>query len=247
MKRQSSTAATYARFCSTCRMSNNNNSNNNNNNCNEWVSVFLSECVLSLRGYSPVAPVRNSTSDMNEVMDQLSSRQVALELLDRRCVNDARRYKAAQNKSLFRSKMLEHRRFQAQMAQLQRYKESALTHMDAVSNHEINQTFMRAIQGTVSGMKVSSTDVTTVVLEDLQESLSNVKEISDLLGQPLTSVEEVTDEDLDTEFVEFTALNTITEAPPSCAPSDWLSPPQNIPVEPVVVVELRTSVFENFN
>ena len=209
--------------------------------CHEWVSVFLSECVLSMRGYSP-APVRNSASDMNEVMEQLSTRLLALELQDRRCVTEARRGKATQNKSLFRSKMLEHRRLNAQMEQLQRYRESALAHMDAMSNHEINQTFMRAIRGTVTGMKANHTEATTAV-EDLQESMSSVKEISELLGQPLASVEEATDEDLDAEFMEFTALETITEAP------QGVSLPAVVVVEPVVApqlrqIELRTAVFE---
>ena len=201
--------------------------------CTEWVSVFMSECVVSMRGYSTVA-VRNSVSDMNEVLDQLVSRQSALELQDRRCVAEARRNRGGPNKVLFRSKMLEHRRLQAQMAQLQRYRESALAHMDAVSNHEINQTFLRAIQGTVSGIKVSHSDAASVV-EDLQESISNVKEISELLGHG--GVEDATDDDLDNEFMEFTALETITEAPcvvPQLPETVALIPP----------MELRTAVFE---
>jgi DNA-binding NarL/FixJ family response regulator len=212
--------------------------------CSEWVSVFFSECILSMRGYSPATAVRNSASDMNEVMDQLASRQLALELQDRRCVAEARRNRGGLNKTLFRSKMLEHRRLQAQMAQLQRYRESALAHMDAVSNHEINQTFVRAIQGTVSGIKVSQVDVSSVV-EDLQESISGVKEISDLLGQPLAGAEEVTDEDLENEFMEFTSLETITEAP-SAPVKEWVAlsptPPAAVATQPMM--ELRTAVFE---
>jgi hypothetical protein len=194
-----------------------------------------------MRGYKHVAG-RNGASDMNEVMDQLAARQLALELQDRRCVAEARRSRGGLNKALFRSKMLEHRRLQAQMAQLQRYRESALAHMDAVSNHEINQTFMRAIQG--SGIiKVNHSDAASAV-EDLQESISSVKEISDLLGQPLAGVEEVTDEDLENEFMEFTALETITEAPH--AVPEWelpavASPPKQPQPQPV---ELRTAVFE---
>ena len=212
--------------------------------CSEWVSVFLSECILSMRGYSPATAVRNGASEMNEVMDQLAARQLALELQDRRCVAEARRNRGGLNKALFRSKMLEHRRLQAQMAQLQRYRESALAHMDAVSNHEINQTFMRAIQGTVSGIKVDHADASSAV-ENLQESISSVKEISDLLGQPLAGVEEVTDEDLETEFMEFTALETITEAP---SPALQWEVPSAIPSEATIAapqpLELRTAVFE---
>jgi hypothetical protein len=202
--------------------------------CTEWVSVFMSECVVSMRGYSTVA-VRNSVSDMNEVLDQLVSRQSALELQDRRCVAEARRNRGGPNKLLFRSKMLEHRRLQAQMAQLQRYRESALAHMDAVSNHEINQTFLRAIQGTVSGIKVSHSDAASVV-EDLQESISNVREISELLGHG-GGAEEVTDDDLDNEFMEFTALETITEAP-------HVVPQLPETVLSIPAPELRTAVFE---
>lgn len=206
--------------------------------CSEWASVFLSECILSMRGYSPATAVRNGASEMSEVMDQLAARQLALELQDRRCVAEARRNRGGLNKALFRSKMLEHRRLQAQMAQLQRYRESAFAHMDAVSNHEINQTFMRAIQGTVSGIKVDHADASSAV-ENLQESISSVKEISDLLGQPLAGVEEVTDDDLETEFMEFTALETITEAPKWEVPA--VVPPAALIAPPM---ELRTAVFE---
>jgi hypothetical protein len=131
--------------------------------------------------------------------------------------------------------MLEHRRLQAQMAQLQRYRESALAHMDAVSNHEINQTFIRAIQGSGMMLKVTHSDAAAAV-EDLQESISSVREISDVLGQPLAGVEEVTDEDLENEFMEFTALETITEVPE--LPAAVASAPNKPPAE------LRTAVFE---
>jgi cell division septum initiation protein DivIVA len=195
--------------------------------CGDWAAVFLSECLLSMRGYSPV---RNGAADMNEVMEQLAARLLTLELQDRRCVAEARRNRA--NKALFRPKMLEHRRLQAQMAQLQRYRESALAHMDAVSNHSINQTFLRAIQGTVSDIK--ATDVTAAV-DELHGSISSIREISELLGQPLAESDEITDEDLESEFMEFTTLETITEAPA------LLPPPVMAALQPV---ELRAAAFE---
>lgn len=217
--------------------------------CSEWLSVFLSECVLSMRNpgqYSPGTAVRNCASDMSEVMDLLAARQVTLELQDRRCVAEARRSRGGVNRVLFRSKMLEHRRLQAQMAQLQRYRESALAHMDAVSNHEINQTFLRAIQGTVSGIKANQATDASSAVEDLQESISSVKEISDLLGQPIMGItEEVTDEDLENEFMEFTALETITEAPLPASPIPLPAAAGEISrnLQPQMP-ELRTAVFE---
>ena len=140
------------------------------------------------------------------IMDQLDTRLVQLELQDRRCLNDARRHHASKTRTLFRSKMLEHRRLQGQMAQLQRFKENAMAQFDALSNHELNRTFVKAMQGVMSSNKglVTATrkDAETVV-EDLQESVSQVKDLTEFLGQPMVNgmtPDEVTDEDLEMEF-----------------------------------------------
>ena len=198
----------------------------------DWVTTFFSECVFALRGYT--SPTRNTTADMNEVMNQLTTRHLTLELQDRRCIAEARRNQVG-NRALFRSKMLEHRRIQAQMAQIQRYRESALAHMDAVSNHAINQTFMRAIKGTAVGLDV---DDAAAAAKEMQDSIANVNEITELLGQPV--LDDVTDEDLESEFQEFSAL---AEADPVVAPP--------LPAPPIIAahntlpaIELRTAVFE---
>ena len=62
---------------------------------------------------------------------------------------------------------------------------------------------------------------------------------------------EVTDEDLDTEFMEYTALETITESPTT---TTTCVPPPHVVVNPTTAAaavttmmpsqELRTSVFE---
>ena len=121
---------------------------------------------------------------------------------------DARRCKAAANRAMFRSKMLEHRRLQAQLLQLQRYRESALAHLDAVSNHEINKSFMRAIRSTVS--LSDDRKEAEEAMDGLSESISHVKDLSELLGQSVL-VEEVTDEDLEHEFDEFIITTTEEE------------------------------------
>jgi hypothetical protein len=147
---------------------------------------------------------------LDSVLENISSRQVQLELQDRRCVSEARRHHACGSKALFRAKMLEHRRFQAQLLQLQRYRENVNAQMDAMSHHQINQTFARAIaQGPLSREEAET------VVEDLQESMSKAKEITDLLGQPLDSSmysEDIMDEDLEQEFME-TVERTAETAP----------------------------------
>ena len=168
--------------------------------CHSSTCDFLSSLWLSIRGYS----IPRQADSIESVLDQLANRQIQLELQDRRCVAEARRCRAGANRGMFRSKMLEHRRLQAQLMQLQRYRESALAHMDAVSNHEINKSFMRAIRSTASLSDAGDRKEAEEAMEGLNESISQVKDLSELLGQSV-QLEDVTDEDLEQEFAEFTA------------------------------------------
>ena len=149
---------------------------------------------------------------IERVITQISSRAVQLEVLDRKCINEARRHKELGAKVQFRSKMIEHRRLQNQMTQLQKFRESALTHLDAVSNQEINQTFIRASQSAgkagANGIKIKEVKS---VLDGLHETVSHSNELSELLGERIG--EEITDEDLDLEFMDISIEETITVAP----------------------------------
>jgi hypothetical protein len=179
----------------------------------------LRDCVESV--YANFIGYQRSCNDplmgQEIVLDELNMRLVRLELQDRNCLNDARRHRASGSKTLFRSKMLEHRRVQVQIEQLHRFKENAMAQFDALSNHELNRTFINAMKGIVGTSKsrvVAAREDAETVMEDLQESVTQVKDLSDILGQPvvggtmLSSSEEVTDEDLESEFLEFDAASS---------------------------------------
>jgi hypothetical protein len=162
------------------------------------------------------------------VMDQIDTRLVKLELQDRHCLSDARRHRASGAKGLFRARMLEHRRVQSQMAQLQRFRETAMAQFDALSNHELNQSFIRAMQGLVGGSKervVTAREDAESVMEDFHESVSQGKDLSDFLGQPMSSsgalmaADEITDEELDAELsAQFEPnVSTTADDPQACA------------------------------
>ena len=140
---------------------------------------------------------------MDLILDNLSSRQISLEIQDRRCLGEARRFHASGSKTLFRSKMMEHRRLQAQLLQLQRYKENLMVQIDAAKNHELNQSIVSALRGTsaLHRSKSAMQDAESA-LEDVQESMAHVKELSEFLGQPLL-VTDVNDEDLEEELLEL--------------------------------------------
>lgn len=143
---------------------------------------------------------------LNAVLDSLTTRQLEIELQERRCVSEAKRHHACGSKALFRAKMLERRRLQAQLLQLQRYRENVHAQLDALSHHEINQTFMRAM---ACNKPLLSREEAETTLEDIQESVNGARELTELLGQPLDVGLDVTDDDLELEFME----SVVTEAP----------------------------------
>ena len=89
---------------------------------------------------------------------------------------------------------------QAQMVQLQRYKENVHAQKDALSHHEINRTFVRAMA--VNKTLFASKEDTDTTIGDINELVNNAKEMTELLGQPIDTGPDVTDEDLEEEFME---------------------------------------------
>jgi hypothetical protein len=178
---------------------------------NSCLCDLLSEFRVAFQGGYVKAGAINSKAGIEQVIDQIASRTIQLEVLQRKCISEARRHRALGAKLPFRNKMLELRRIQNQITQLQRYRESALAHLDAVSNHEINQTFIKAIQNAGGSMSTMPLKEAETAIENLQESVSHAQQMSDLLGQPVG--EDITDDDLELEFMEFSSNETITEPP----------------------------------
>jgi hypothetical protein len=162
---------------------------------------FLSSFWVRLLSAAPYPGERGQQS-MELVLDTISSRQISLEIQDRRCLCEARRLHQAGTRTLFRSKMMEHRRLQAQLLQLQRYRENILIQIDALRNHEINQTIVQALRGATTLQSPGLQDAESA-LEQAQETMGQVRELSEFLGQPLAAVD-VTDDELESELMELT-------------------------------------------
>ena len=86
--------------------------------------------------------------------------------------------------------------------QLHRYRENALAHMDAIRNHEINQTFVKAMQNAVKTHKqfAYTREDATSTMDNLHESMNMAKEMTELLGQPIGG--DVMDDELELEFLD---------------------------------------------
>ena len=178
---------------------------------NSLCDLFSSmhECIASFRMGLQSTTLTASCPSLDSLLSTLETRQIQLELQDRRCVTEARRHHACGSKALFRAKMLEHRRLQAQLLQLQRYRENVHAQMDALSHHEINRTFMQAMaqRPAVDTKEVSKT------IDDLHETLNSAREMTELLGQPIDAGVDVMDEDLEQEFMDTMGLEEAEAAP----------------------------------
>jgi len=138
-------------------------------------------------------------------LDQINARLVQLSMQDKICISEARLHRSSGSRVLFRTKMMEHRRIQVQLTQLQRFKDNAMLQFDALRNHELNQTFVRAMKGVVGANKgrISKThDDAVAVIGELHESLAEVTELSEFLGQPVMPADEVDDEELEKELMD---------------------------------------------
>lgn len=185
----------------------------------------LHECLSTVRLH--VKQKTPPSTSLDSLLNTLETRQIQLELQDRRCVAEARRHHACGSKALFRAKMLEHRRLQSQLLQLQRYRENVHAQIDALSHHEINQTFMRAMaqQPAVDKKAVADT------IDGLHEAISSAKEMTEILGQPIDAGVDVMDEELEQEFMETMGLEPEEETTPLIS-----TPRPNHPIRAETVV-----------
>jgi len=166
------------------------------------MSACLCDCLSAAWVQLMNSTRRAETHSMDLILDGLSSRQINLEIQDRRCLCEARRFHASGSRTLFRSKMLEHRRLHSQLLQLQRCRDNLMVQIDAAKNHEINQSIVNAIRGASALHRSRSTmQDAESALEDAQESMAHVRELSEFLGQPLTA--DANDDDLEEEFLEL--------------------------------------------
>ena len=167
----------------------------------------MHDCIATVRLH--LRPQTTLGTSLDDLLSTLETRQIQLELQDRRCVAEARRHHACGSKALFRAKMLEHRRLQAHLLQLQRYRETVHAQMDALSHHEINRTFMQAMaqRPAVDTKEVSKT------IDDLHETLNSAREMTELLGQPIDAGVDVMDEDLEQEFMDTMGLEEAEATP----------------------------------
>lgn len=165
---------------------------------------------------------------LERLLKQLDRREETLRTYAGRVAQEALSLRG-RDRTRCRNKVQEHKRAQAQLDRLVTYKDMVLVHMDALRNTELNKTLIGALQessktlksmGVVEGVKQAEAVVT-----DVETSIAQVQELTELLGTPLTSNITVTDEELDAELgllesdgLEDVILTTNSMEQPSVVP-----------------------------
>ena len=100
--------------------------------------------------------------------------------------------------------------------------------MDALSNHELNQTYLTAMKEASSEAKQRLIPVSDAesTMEQMNEAVHGAKELSEFLSHTIES-DEVLDEDLEQEFLEEVEHLTVL-------PSAIVDPPQTTPITAAV-------------
>lgn len=106
-----------------------------------------------------------------------------------------------------RLKVQEYKRAQAQLDRLVQYKDMVSIHMDALHNTELNKTLIAALQESSKTLKsmgiVDGVRQAEAVVSDVETSMAQAQELSQVLNAPLTTNSAnitVTDAELDAEL-----------------------------------------------
>lgn len=109
------------------------------------------------------------------------------------------------NRARCKQKFTEYKRLEVQRQRLSTYKDMVLAHIDALNNTELNKALISTLQessktlkamGVVDGVKQAE-----LVVADVENSMAQVQELTQVLGQPINI--EYNAEDWDAELEEL--------------------------------------------
>lgn len=142
---------------------------------------------------------------LQKLLTQLEKREETLTAAKVKCADEAISLRGnKEGKARCRAKVLECRRINMQIQRLQGYRDTVASHLDALSNTELNQSLITTLEessktlkslGIKDGVKQAETIITGV-----NESLASIHELTKHLGTPMTLNNIETDEELEQEL-----------------------------------------------
>jgi len=140
---------------------------------------------------------------LSRLLLQLDKREDSLRDAMQRAAADAVRLKE-KDRARCRVKVQEYKRAKCQLERLVSYKDMVSVHMDALRNTELNKTLIAALQEsskTLKGMGiVDGVRQAEAVVSDVEASMAQAQELTQVLNAPFTSNTVVTEAELDAEL-----------------------------------------------
>lgn len=143
---------------------------------------------------------------LSRLLLQLDKREESLREAMARSAQDALKLRAT-DRPRCRLKVQEYKRAQQQLERLTSYKDMVSMHMDALRNTELNKTLIAALQEsskTLKGMGiVDGVKQAEAVVSDVETSMAQAQELSQVLNAPFTSNSTsalVTEDELEAEL-----------------------------------------------
>jgi len=107
-------------------------------------------------------------------------------------------------------KVQEYKRSQMQLTRLLSYRDTISVHMDALRNTELNKTLIQALQESSKTLKsmgiVEGVRQAELVVSDVETSMAQAQELSQVLNQPImTNSVQITEFELDAELQDLLA------------------------------------------
>lgn len=140
---------------------------------------------------------------LSRLLLQLDKREECLREAMNRASTDALKLKD-KDRPRCRIKVQEYKRAKTQLERLVSYKDMVSVHMDALRNTELNKTLIAALQessNTLKGMGiVDGVRQAEAVVSDVEASMAQAQELTQVLNAPFTSNSTVTEADLDAEL-----------------------------------------------
>jgi hypothetical protein len=125
---------------------------------------------------------------LSRLLIQLDKREESLRVSIQSCAQEAIKLKE-KDRARCKLKVQEYKRAQQQLARLITYRDTISIHMDALRNTELNKTLINALQESSKTLKsmgiVEGVRQAELVVSDVETSMAQAQELSQVLNQPL--------------------------------------------------------------
>ena len=187
----------------------------------DFLRSFFRDCfsAMSVRVLkSREDNVASAKDTVDKLISQLTRKEDHILVSLHQCVSTAKQYHREKKTFALKDKLMEHRRLQTQLQRIRQLKNNALLQLDLIDNDEINHIFVTAMKSlapktmVTENMRVKIEDV----VQDTQDTMHEVQNISDMLAQPIlrnsaVPNDELTDDDMEQEFESLLSISDSEE------------------------------------